>query len=166
MIAAHPIFRRFRHSPILPAIALLTAVLLVSGQILTCCGLNESLSGSVARMFHTLGLMETAGAGDSLRMHPTCHGPADAMEKGIASEFPPGAAEEPAYHPREICLNEMALPVKAQAFGSASPEEPPPAPKSEGLIIISLIKRPLAGSRPSRNDTGPPVYLRTLRILV
>jgi hypothetical protein len=168
MRAFSPFLRRFRHSTVLPSVALITAMLLISGQILTCCGLNESLSNSVARTFRSMGFLESveARADVSARTHPTCHGHTGGTETGFAFESSPKDAQAPAYDSRETCLNEMALAVKAQASGPAAPEELLPVPKPEGLIVLSQVKRPLAGSRPSRTDTGPPVYLRTLRILV
>lgn len=150
-----------------PTLAFALSVLLVIGQALNCCRINETISASIGQVLKTLvhGGPHAASeaTGSPRKSHPGCHG--HGPEAGTESPSPQIPSDGPHYQSGEPCLSELSIASKALV----------PAPTSDiGLSIPVASYIPLSAPpriahlekpRP-QNKSSPPVYLLTLRILV
>lgn len=156
-----------RKNPAFPMLAVLTAFLLVSGQVFNCCRLNETLSENLGLAMKRLGRWVNSSAKPAeskmVRSHPGCHGHS-ATEVALAPDLP--LTDSPIqWRSAEVCLSELdsapkALqPASIPDAGSFFPTSPVPA--TVPPLKLSQFEHP----RP-QNKSSPPIYLLTLRILV
>jgi hypothetical protein len=170
---------------LLPAIALITAALLLTGEWFSCCRVNEAFAREIAQFARTLGLVgnatgslatdkakaaaTAASMAEEADAHPHCHRPVvpSAHNEAVAATAPdPGfAAESQAFAQDSRCLSENAI-TRQSMVGSESLNlgSAPPAIMGQELPI-AIHFAPVERPRP-QNRSGPPVYLLTLRLLV
>jgi hypothetical protein len=161
---------KFKKHPVLPVFAMITAVLLISGQIFNCCRLNESLSETLAQAFHRVGITHVKKVSSSTEVepksHPNCHGHGTengtAPTTNLAQHIEPGQSQ---YSSEESCLSERTFTVNAQPSNPVSLIDLPVQVQVE--YIDHFVKLPAQFERPRpQNKSSPPVYILTLRILV
>lgn len=161
---------RFKKHRAVPVVALVSATMLVSGQLLNCCQLNESLSGMLAKAFHSVGLFHSHEAVHDSEAashgHPNCH--SHGLAEATSSDSPVALAAEAGQkhlEAHESCLSEHAFVVQAQASNNhwlaALPIQVRDGRCEDLVNAPARVERP----RP-QNKAGPPVYLLTLRLLV
>lgn len=161
---------RFKRHRSVPVVALVSAVLLVSGQVLTCCSINESLSETLAKAFRTLGIIHSHHADiaseHAPKAHPNCHGHASAGEEGASSDHAILIeAGQASYEAHEACISEFGFTIKAQPSNPLSLIDLPV--QTPIGLIDDYVRTPAWTERPRpQNKSSPPVYLLTLRILV
>lgn len=161
--------RRFtlRNANGVSTLAFALSLLLVLGQTLNCCRINENLSASLVGAWKSLVKIGPHAAseatGSPRKSHPGCHG--HGPETGTESPSQPAPVDGPTYQSGESCLSEVAFetqalqPTPTTDTGLSAPVAaflPPPA-----LPPLAQLGNP----RP-QNKSSPPVYLLTLRILV
>lgn len=150
-----------------PALAFALSVLLIAGQTLNCCRLNETISATLGNVFKSL---VHASAGTSQvskpqprKTHAGCPGHGPEAESPRPEDA--GNARGPHINAEETCLSEVAFVPKAL---------PPVSTPEIGLTaaVIAFIPAPalprsvrIERPRP-QNRSSPPVYLLTLRLLV
>jgi hypothetical protein len=144
----------------MPILSVLCSVLLLTGETLSCCRINESISESLRALLAGPAHHEESADGTA-DPHSHCHGHAQAA---VAEQETPDIAGS-AYVPFGSCISQYALPAKPMAAGELGFSldcgfTQAPLIVSEGVAPF-LIERP----RP-QNKAGPPVYLKTLRLLV
>ncbi|MEO6097407.1 MAG: hypothetical protein ABIW76_17860 [Fibrobacteria bacterium] len=158
---------------LLPAIALITAALLLTGEWFSCCRINEAFAREIEQVAKALGLIGEAApvvsAAEVADAHPHCHGPAaPAAPSGEVPALHPDAdvpQGTPALAQDAHCLSEQAI-TRQSMVGSESLalESPPEAIALHDFPVatpFASVERP----RP-QNRSSPPVYLLTLRLLV
>jgi hypothetical protein len=164
-----------RKGVLAPTLAVAMSLVLVLGQVFHCCRLNESVSGSLEAVFRTLvvssnaaqaapGVVPAGLSGDAAPgiRHQGCHGHATVEESSVLTA---GYGEGPWMDADRSCLSESRL---------SSRIDQPPAP--EFAITISQSSLPatqavvLSPAFPAPSvpeiQGGPPLYLRTQRLLV
>jgi hypothetical protein len=166
---------KFKKHPGLPVLAMVTTMLLISGQVLNCCGINESLSASLAKTLQTLGIIDVHKAKVASeaepKSHPNCpgHGSETASEALVtAKASQPLVPAEPGqnqYAAKESCLSERTLSVNAQPSNPDSPINL--AVQAQIAFRAEFARFPVQAEKPRpQNKSSPPLYLLTLRILV
>ncbi|HLP41716.1 MAG TPA: hypothetical protein VK465_09435 [Fibrobacteria bacterium] len=156
-----------RTSVFLPPLALAMCLVLVTGQLLNCCRLNESLSTMLGAAFKTLtashGHAKVSVDRPEAKSHLGCHG--HGVSTAIMAASIPVDVEGPRLQAEESCLSELAY--RLQALPNYSYDLSALFPSIRGLLLIA----PILGServetpRP-QNKSSPPIYLLTLRFLV
>jgi len=157
----------FRKANWVPALAFVLSVLLIAGQTLNCCRLNETISTTIGQAFKFMVPdnveMSLASTPEPGKTHAGCHGQGRVAESPMPEEA--GNAQGPHINAEESCLSEVALepqalqPASTAGIGWSAPviaSVPAPA-----LPRIVRLEKP----RP-QNRSSPPVYLLTLRLLV
>ena len=161
---------KFKQHRVLPVLALVTAVLLISGQILNCCRLNESISASLTRAFQSVGIIPAHKAQvaqeSEIKSHPNCHG--HGSESGVASNASITQPIEPGqnnFEAEESCLSERTFTVNAQPSSPLSLIDLPVQVHIGYVDAFVRLHTQVDRPRP-QNKSSPPLYLLTLRILV
>lgn len=148
-----------RKTRMLPLLAVLSSVLLLTGETLSCCRINAEISETLKTLLTKSSLQEGSAdeAGDA---HSHCHGhPQEvAATQGIPND---GSA----YVPFGSCISQYSLQAKPMVAGDFAFSldigfAHAPVTSLEEVAPF-LTERP----RP-QNKAGPPVYLTTLRLLV
>ncbi|MDB5047083.1 MAG: hypothetical protein JWO30_154 [Fibrobacteres bacterium] len=158
----------FKKHPLIPAIALMASVFLLTGQTFNCCRINETIAGKIAAAWSHWSSSESASASihEEESGHPHCHGHGSHAETAHSSgemhrDFDSGStlAED------GTCLSERIETGKPMLAGdfAFTPASTMVARLEEGKVP-ALPFRPVS-PRP-QNKSSPPLYLTTLRILV
>lgn len=168
-----PNLTTLRKNSLTPTLALLVSVVMVAGQLFTCCRLNESVSETVERTAKWVGAWVTHSGqpGEpwetpAARTHGDCHGHSPGMASSSAASVPdPAEPAESELNRHDACLSEAGY----------APTALQPASGSLSLVFLAAtasFREPAASGlsgiekpRP-QNKSSPPVYLLTLRILV
>jgi hypothetical protein len=134
--------------------------LLLTGETLSCCRINESISESLRAML-TGPAHHEESVDESADPHSHCHGH---TQEAVPDQGSPDIAGS-AYVPFGSCISQYSLQAKPMVAGELAFAldclfTQAPLVVFEGIVPF-LIERP----RP-RNKAGPPVYLTTLRLLV
>jgi hypothetical protein len=134
--------------------------LLLTGETLSCCRINESISASLRALVTGSDHHEEA-ADESGDPHSHCHGHAQNALPEHGAPIDAGSA----YVPFGSCISQYSLQAKPMvagefAFSLAILSTQVPILAFEGVAPF-MPERP----RP-QNKAGPPVYLITLRLLV
>lgn len=149
-----------RKTRMLPFLAVLSSVLLLTGETLSCCRINAEISKTIGALF-TNSSHQKGNADESGDAHSHCHGH---KQEDVATRGIPNDAGT-AYVPYGSCISQYSLQAKPMVAGDFSFALDiglgnAPLMAFEGIAPF-LPERP----RP-QNKAGPPVYLTTLRLLV
>ena len=151
---------------LLPAISVLTASLLLTGEFFSCCRINEAFVNNTRAFIQSTGLIRqttpVASTSEEQDNHPHCHGQEAQSAQHIEHEY---SAAVSAYTLDKSCLSELAI-TKKSMVGSESFSldiSPGPVSISEEPILVKYVS--VNKPRP-QNRSSPPVYLLTLRLLV
>lgn len=160
---------KIKTHPLLPAIALMASVFLLTGQAFNCCHINGAIGGKI-----TAALSHWSSSGsDNAPLHHEeesghahCHG--HAMQAGTADagagiqkDFDSGSA----LNQYGTCLSERIETGKPMLAGDFTFSPIP-------TLIAAIVEEsaPSPSVRPVsprlQNKSSPPLYLTTLRILV
>lgn len=161
------ILHSFRTAAFLPPLALAMSLVLVTGQLLNCCRLNETLSTSLGEALKALtpvrGHEKVSVARPEAGSHPGCHGHGVSTVTTAASI--PVDVEGPRWQAEDPCLSELAF--TPQGLPSYSPDFSGLFPSTSSLLLGAPVRRPDRVEKPRpQNKSSPPVYLLTLRFLV
>lgn len=139
------------------AVAGVTSLLLVLGQVFHCCRINEAVAALVS---HTLEHLEGSAHGEGAEGHPplvshhaACHGAAPTE----------GEAAHPPIQPDEACLSEADLTLKGVEPGPYGSLKLFPA---AAKVPAWPVTRPAPALPQPPDAAGLPPYLLTLRLLV
>lgn len=156
-----------RKTSLMPIVALVSAFLLVAGQVFNCCRLNESISESVGNAALAVSRMlshpkvETIDL--SAKTHLGCHGHAPSDESLVNADPPDENVSR--LNAEESCLSESGFVPKALTPSDATQTTYfSGAPTLVHEIPVPRVSR-FEKPRP-QNKSSPPIYLLTLRILV
>jgi hypothetical protein len=150
----------------MPILSVLCSVLLLTGETLSCCRINESISDALRALVTGSGHHGESGESGkgAVDSHSHCHGHAQAVvpDHGIPGTLDVAGS---AYIPFGSCISQYSLQAKPMVVGELTFSldffyTQAPLIAVEGVAPF-LIERP----RP-QNKAGPPVYLTTLRLLV
>ena len=144
----------------LPILSVLCSVLLLTGETLSCCRINESISETLRALVTGPGHHEET-ADESGDPHSHCHGHAQSV---VAEHDTPSEAGS-AYVAFGFCISQYSLLNKPMAVGEFAFSLDILFTKAP-LIAFEEVA-PFLPERPRpQNKAGPPVYLTTLRLLV
>lgn len=144
-------------------VALLVAILFITGQVFNCCLVNESFARAMKGFFRHGG--ETALHNeDQEDAHPGCHGHAAHQETATVHSGMPTSGE-PGYNQDGSCLSEQSLSAKPMVASEYA--QAPLLPAVFAWVPQAEFPQAFFFERPRpQNRSSPPLYLTTLRILV
>lgn len=149
-----------RKTRLLPILGILCSILLLTGETLSCCRINESISDYL-HAFLTGSTQSKPAQSDESDHHPNCHG-----HEGNTVAIPNGEGGSGAHYAMAgTCISEYSLKAKPMLAGDFAFDAEfiagPALPLTFGTVMPFVPERP----RP-QNRSSPPLYLTTLRLLV
>jgi hypothetical protein len=152
----------------LSVIAILSATFLLTGELFSCCRINEAFAREVARLFQSMGRAgiekPAAAQADDSDHHAHCHGhQAQPLAQAQATSAP--VTDGTVFHPEGTCISEHS--VARQSMVGSESFTWSPFPASTAFRFVPAPVPTLSVERPRlQNKSSPPLFLLTLRILV
>ena len=159
--------KRFKDGRLLPVVATLVSVLLLTGQFFACCRMNEEFAATLVKVLSRLASPhlhshdnQEPEAGESRH---TCHGHGRSVESVVAAT--PEGISACSVAAKEECLSEHAFSRTPMLVSEL--DVPVLATLPVPISLDAIQPEPYFESRPRpQNKSSPPLYLTTLRILI
>ncbi len=154
-----------KKSRLLPVMALLSSLLLLTGEFFNCCRINEAFAEGISQALHGLGFgshEQVASVSEEVEHHPHCHGH---HEKQHSKKISLNEKNQTVLAQEGMCISENSITKKAMVANEAW---------FVPVIAITLIfDKEITQALPfhtekfiPQNRSSPPLYLTTLHLLV